>query len=186
MRNRIGLIILSLIAAAGWSAFFWLPALFERKWIASYAFEFARGQVADNAWRWSTIINWHLPFAYAPEQFYRVGILQLLLALVGYFCWTQRTWEWRFWGVVTVLTALGITQPFVPITECVVSADGAILAFTHDSESAPGFDVGRNPAALASLAIELAARIADAGGCDARAPGAGCCDSTTGCKRTRQ
>lgn len=84
MRKRIGLIILSLIAAAGRSPRpFRLPALCpERKWIASYAFQFAQGQVADNAGVGLDNHQLASTLCLCAQQFYRVGILQLLLALL--------------------------------------------------------------------------------------------------------
>ncbi|NJN82971.1 MAG: hypothetical protein HC802_12290, partial [Caldilineaceae bacterium] len=105
----------ALLTAMGISAFFWLPVIVERRYLATTAYEIAAAFLRDNVWTWSNFLDLNLPFEYTLNIPFQVGVLQVALAALGFLLVKPRSAEWWFWAMVALVAGLAIgswTLPF--------------------------------------------------------------------------
>lgn len=107
----------ALLAAMGVSAFFWLPLLLERGFVAQTGFDIARVVwLPRSAWTWQNFLDKALIYRHTSLRPIRLGSVQLALAALGYAAgllgwrrgWQQgwqRGWQWLFWGGVAAVSA---------------------------------------------------------------------------------
>jgi len=99
--------LLSLLLAMGISAFFWLPLIGERQYLATTAYEIAQTVwLPSSVWTWENFLDRGWSFTHAFERPVRLGLVQLLLALLGFLLARRRDGEWFFWGVVALMSGL--------------------------------------------------------------------------------
>ncbi len=98
----------SLLLAMGLSAFFWLPLLAERHDLADTAYAIARQiWLPGSAWRWHNFLDTHFFYQQSFFRPVRLGIVQLVLAVLGFVLARRRDGEWLFWlGVALISGAL--------------------------------------------------------------------------------
>ncbi|MCI0394303.1 MAG: hypothetical protein L0322_05135 [Chloroflexi bacterium] len=103
------------ILAVGVSAFFWLPMLVERRYLAETGFIEAADSIARHTWTWSNFLDPSLVFAYSPKPPFRLGLIQLLLAIVGVLGLRRCSREWLFWTSLSLVSCLAISRWATPI-----------------------------------------------------------------------
>lgn len=101
--KRVGVAILAGAAALGVSAFFWLPLLLERSNLAATAFAIAARYVGENTWTWSNFLDASFPFEYSTAIPFQLGVVQVLLAVIGFMMLPRRTAEW--WALLAAALA---------------------------------------------------------------------------------
>ncbi len=113
-----GSVVVSLLLAMGISAFFWLPVLAERDLLSNTGYAIARdGWLPANIWQWNNFLQTTLAYTYNFTRPVQVGIMQSLLALVGFVlavgkpnrdpqAATRRSELWLLGGVALVASAL--------------------------------------------------------------------------------
>lgn len=107
---------LSLATAMGISAFFWLPLLFERRYLADTAYEIARSVwLPGSMWTWENFLDWGFTYEHTFARPIRIGLVQLGLAAGGFALAGRRNAEWLFWLLVAVATGLFMGQWAVAI-----------------------------------------------------------------------
>ncbi|HEX9116545.1 MAG TPA: 6-pyruvoyl-tetrahydropterin synthase-related protein, partial [Anaerolineae bacterium] len=110
-----GAVLLAGGLALGLSAFFWLPVLAERSYIAETSLVVARIFLHDNAWTWHKFLNTALVYPYSTATPFRLGLVQLVLALAGVVLARRRDAEWLFWVLVGLVACLGAGAWTLPI-----------------------------------------------------------------------
>ena len=115
LRKRIGVVVLSGAAALGVSAFFWLPLLLERVNLATTAFAIAARYVGENTWTWSNFLDFSFPFEYSTAIPFQLGVVQVLLAAVGFVTLPRRTAEWWALLAITMAASLMISAWALPL-----------------------------------------------------------------------
>ncbi|MFZ4850279.1 MAG: 6-pyruvoyl-tetrahydropterin synthase-related protein, partial [Caldilinea sp.] len=106
--RRAGGLAAGALVAAGITAFFWLPLLWERSLLSSLAFN--APNLAEHVWSWGTVVEPTLPYAYPFSSVpFRLGLVQAVLALAGLLWTRRRSPLWWFWVVLGAVAALGIT-----------------------------------------------------------------------------
>lgn len=109
-RRRLLWIGGALLGAMGISAFFWLPLLLERHNLADTAYVISRSVwLPGSVWRWQNFLDSGFHFTHTFARPIKLGIVQLLLALLGFgtaliFAVRRKGWltEWLFWFAVAV------------------------------------------------------------------------------------
>jgi len=96
------------LAAVAVSAFFWVPLLTERGLLSSYAYGLSASLlIPENIWTWTNFIDLNLAFRYNLTDIpFKMGLLQLGLAIAGGLALVRRRVEWGFWIVIAVIYAL--------------------------------------------------------------------------------
>lgn len=115
LRNRIGVAMLAGAAALGVSAFFWLPLLLERGHLAATAFAIAARYVGENTWTWSNFLDFSFPFEYSTAIPFQLGVVQVLLAVIGFMMLLRRTAEWWALLVIALAASLMISAWALPL-----------------------------------------------------------------------
>ncbi|MCB0115063.1 MAG: hypothetical protein KDD84_13270 [Caldilineaceae bacterium] len=113
-RERFGWATTGLLLAMGLSAFFWLPMLAERVFLAETAFDFARAYMSEHVWRWHNFLDRTFVFTYDGIVPFQIGLLQVLTAITG-FVLARRNSEWWFWLGVTLASILLIWHWSLPL-----------------------------------------------------------------------
>ncbi|HLE73137.1 MAG TPA: hypothetical protein VI688_02720, partial [Anaerolineales bacterium] len=99
------------LMAMGVSAFFWLPLVGERQYLAARAYELsAQLFIPENVWTWSNFLNTALPFHYSVAIPFKLGLGQLALASLGFGLARRRDPEWLFLLLIVAATAAGISR----------------------------------------------------------------------------
>ncbi len=100
----------------GISAFFWLPLIVERAYLSDFGYKIASEQfLPENVWRWKNFLDTHFFFQYVPNIPFKLGIVQLALALAGIVLARRRDLEWIYLIVATVVAGLLIGAWALPI-----------------------------------------------------------------------
>ncbi len=113
--RRVGVALLAGAAALGVSVFFWLPLLLERGNLAATAFEIAARYVGENTWTWSNFLDVSLPFEYSTAIPFQLGVVQVLLAAVGFAMLPKRMAEWWTLLVIALAASLMISAWALPL-----------------------------------------------------------------------
>ena len=80
---RLGWMALAIAAAVGISAFFWLPLMAERRYLAETAYRTTATALLMHSWTWRTFVNTSVVFELNGFVPFRLGLVQLVLALTG-------------------------------------------------------------------------------------------------------
>ncbi len=102
----------ALLGAMGISAFFWLPLIGERRYLAGTAYAISASVwLPASMWTWGNFLDTGLTYAHTFARPIRLGWLQTLLALAGYIMARsklprQDIAEWRFFAGMAILLAL--------------------------------------------------------------------------------
>ena len=80
---RIAWMTLAIAAAVGISAFFWLPLITERRFLAETAYQTTATALLKHSWTWRTFVNPSVVFQLSSLIPFRIGLVQLTLALAG-------------------------------------------------------------------------------------------------------
>lgn len=109
-------VILALTAAAGVSAFFWLPMIGDRGYLSEAGYVIARtGWLPDNVWKWSNFLDRQVIYGYDFARPVQLGLVQIVLAIGG-FLWARRhNGEWLFFALSAVLAMVAIGAWSLPI-----------------------------------------------------------------------
>jgi hypothetical protein len=113
--RRSAWLLLGLAAAAGVSAFFWLPLIAERGFLATSAYETAAAFIGAHVWTWRTFMDWSWHFTYTSATPFRLGLVQALLAAAGFVLIRRRPVEWWFWAAILAVSLLGISAIALPV-----------------------------------------------------------------------
>ena len=105
----------ALVTAMGLSAFFWLPVLIERSYLAETAYQQAQGFIFDHSWTFSTMLDSALRFQYSSIPPFRLGLVQIVLALAGFILSRRTDREWIFWLVLALICGFAISRLAVPV-----------------------------------------------------------------------
>ena len=84
------------VAAMGASAFFWLPLVLERRYLANAAYQIAVTYLPANVWTFRNFLDTAIPFGYTFSGPFRLGLVQLVLALIGLVAARRRDGAWLF------------------------------------------------------------------------------------------
>jgi hypothetical protein len=108
--------LFALLGAMGISAFFWLPLLLERAYVAGTGYEIARSVwLPSSVWRWHNFLDGGLTFEHTFARPIRLGLVQLVLAVAGFALARRRDAEWLFVGAVALLTGLSMGAWALPL-----------------------------------------------------------------------
>ena len=106
---------LAIAFAMGISAFFWLPVITERRYLADAAYQITKAGLLAQSWTGSTFVNLSVVYHLNGQVPFRLGLIQLVLALVGIIVAGRRDAEWLFFIFLTALTGIGISAWSVPV-----------------------------------------------------------------------
>jgi len=114
--SRLGWLALAGLAAVGITTFFWLPLIGERGYLSGQAYELsAQVFMPENLWLWNNFLDMTPRFAYSFAIPFRLGLVQLLAAVVGLGLARRRDAEWLFLGAACVLLGLSIGAWALPL-----------------------------------------------------------------------
>jgi hypothetical protein len=99
----------------GISAFFWMPLIGERQYLADTAYKISVQYIGEHFWTWRNFLDTTFAFEYTFAIPFQVGLVQLALAAFGVGLARRRDAEWWFLLAVTLLAGLGITRPTLPL-----------------------------------------------------------------------
>ena len=103
------------LTALGLSAFFWLPVLMERNYLAETAYEQAKGFIIEHTWTLNTFLDSALRFQYSSIPPFRLGLMQVILALFGFVLARRLDREWLFWLLLALIGGFAISRFSAPI-----------------------------------------------------------------------
>lgn len=115
--QRVQWVGAAVVTAMGLSAFFWLPVLIERSYLAETAYQQAQGFIFDHSWTISTMLDSALRFQYSSIPPFRLGLVQTVLALAGFILARRTDREWLFWLVLALVCGVAISRLAVPVWE---------------------------------------------------------------------
>jgi hypothetical protein len=99
--------LLAIVGAMGISAFFWLPMTLERAYLSDYLYrEAVRVQIAGHAWHWNDFLDPHLLFYYTMAPPFKLGLVQLALAIAGLILARRHDMEWLFLAGAAICLSL--------------------------------------------------------------------------------
>ncbi|NJN82974.1 MAG: hypothetical protein HC802_12305 [Caldilineaceae bacterium] len=102
------------LAAVGVSAFFWLPLLVERLYLADNAYSLSAARISEHVWTLASFLDLHVPFEYTGDAPFQFGFVQLLVGVTGFLLLKNRTAEAWYWAAVTLILSLLIFEPLLP------------------------------------------------------------------------
>lgn len=96
----------TLLLAMGISAFFWLPLLWERQYLATTAYEIAQTiWLPGSVWTWDNFLDRGWTFDHTFERPIRLGLVQAILGVLGFLVGWRRQRDWLFFGCVALITS---------------------------------------------------------------------------------
>lgn len=109
--RRIGRALWVIAAGLGavvLSAFFWAPLIAERGSLSTYAYGLSSSLlIPENIWSLTNFLDLSLAFRYSLTTIpYKIGIVQLALAVVGTVLLVRQSRSWLWWGGIAILYAL--------------------------------------------------------------------------------
>ena len=104
-----------LLAAMGMTAFFWLPLLGERSYLARTAYQQAMLALPSNVFRWNNLIDTGFRFTYGTTVPFRLGIVQVVLGLLGMVLARRRDLAWWYWAAVGACALALASAPAQPL-----------------------------------------------------------------------
>ncbi|MGE5603548.1 MAG: 6-pyruvoyl-tetrahydropterin synthase-related protein, partial [Nitrososphaerales archaeon] len=99
----------------GLSTFFWLPMAVERAYLSGAAYAISARVLPENVWTWRNFLDPNFFYRYGYEVPYRLGLVQLGLAIAGFFLARRRDAVWLFYAALALVVALAIGQWTLPI-----------------------------------------------------------------------
>jgi hypothetical protein len=120
-RRRVAIrwLAAALALSAGVSAFFWLPVIGETRYLSGETYQIARALLSRFVWTWDSLLGRGFFYDYsgnAPgETPFRLGLVQLGLALAGLIVARRRDPEWLFFIAASLVAGLGISSLAVPL-----------------------------------------------------------------------
>lgn len=113
----LGRVVAGILLAMGLSAFFWIPLIGERTYLTDTPYKIAQQiWLPLSVWRWDNFLDWGLRYTHSFDRPIRLGLLQLVLASLG-FVLVRRTAETWFWAIVALCGGLGIGAWTLPVWE---------------------------------------------------------------------
>jgi hypothetical protein len=101
----------AIIAAMGVSAFFWLPLITERGYLSDRAYTIAREVwLPISVWTWQNFLDMGFTFTHTFIRPNKLGLVQLVLAVGGFFAARRRDAEWLYLGAVALIASLLIGE----------------------------------------------------------------------------
>jgi hypothetical protein len=108
----------AIIAAMGVSAFFWLPLITERGYLSDRAYTIAREVwLPISVWTWQNFLDMGFTFTHTFIRPNKLGLVQLVLAVGGFFAARRRDAEWLYLGAVALIASLLIGEWVLSIWE---------------------------------------------------------------------
>jgi hypothetical protein len=102
------------LVAAGVTAFFWLPLIAERGLLSDLAFN--APHLEEHVWSLTTFVEPNFPYDYEVSSIpFRLGLVQIILALAGLILTRRRSPLWWFWVALGGVALIGITPLILPI-----------------------------------------------------------------------
>jgi len=106
----------ALLLAMGISAFFWLPLLGERSYLAATGYQIAKTiWLPTSGWTWGNFLDTGWTYTYTFIRPPRLGWLQLVLAGAGWLAARRRDAEWLFFLGVALSSGLAIGVWTLPL-----------------------------------------------------------------------
>jgi hypothetical protein len=97
--RRLAWALAAVLIAVGASAFFWLPVPIEQRFFLDRISEIGSGSLlALHSWTWSNFLDWSPVFKNTFATPFKLGLMQVVLALAGFVLAFRRDAEWLFWG----------------------------------------------------------------------------------------
>jgi hypothetical protein len=108
-RARLLWIVVGFAVAAALSAAFWMPLIAQSSLVSEEPFaESVSTFVPENTWAWNDFLDTHPAFEYTFSIPYRLGLVQLAVALAGLLLARRRDPEWLFLLIAALLAGLCI------------------------------------------------------------------------------
>ncbi|MCC6166566.1 MAG: hypothetical protein IT329_04995 [Caldilineaceae bacterium] len=115
-RPSLSAALLALLLAMGLSAFFWLPLLFERTFVANTGFEIARTVwLPASAWTRANFLDGGWTYDHTFARPIRLGLVQAALVAAGAIGARRRDAEWLFWIIVALISGGLMTAWALPL-----------------------------------------------------------------------
>lgn len=112
--RRLGWLTAGALMAAGLTAFFWLPLIFERGYLSHSAFN--APNLLEHVWSLSTFLETNLPYDYGVSAVpFRLGLVQVILAGAGLLLTRLRSPQWWYWVGLGAVCLVGITPAILPL-----------------------------------------------------------------------
>lgn len=103
-------------AAMGVSAFFWLPLIAERGYLSNQAYTIAREVwLPISVWTWQNFLDMGFTFTHTFIRPNKLGLVQLVLAVGGFFAARRRDAEWLYLGAVALIASALIGAWTLPL-----------------------------------------------------------------------
>ncbi len=103
------------LLAMGLSVFFWLPMAVERAYLSNAAYKISARFLHENVWTWGDFLDLNFFYKYGYAVPYRLGIVQLGLAVAGFFLARRKDAIWLFFGALALAAGFAIGQWTLPI-----------------------------------------------------------------------
>jgi hypothetical protein len=114
--RRAGWLAVGAGAAIGISAFYWLPMLLEMQYLSDALRDISSGVLLPHAfWKWDNFLDLNWAYTLSFERPIRLGLLQLLLAGIGFALALPATREWWFLFGVTIIGCALMGEWALPI-----------------------------------------------------------------------
>lgn len=112
----LGWALVALACSMGVSAFYWLPVLGERGYLADTGYAIARSTLLpQGVWRWDDFLDVAFFYNYSFARPVRLGLVRTIVAAAGLILARRRDAEWLFFLAAAVLTGLSIGAWSLPI-----------------------------------------------------------------------
>ncbi len=114
-RAAAGAVVASGAVALGITAFFWLPVLAEYGYLTDRTYATVAGALGGHLWTLANFLDRGFRFSYSFTPPYRLGLVQLILALLGILLARRKDHAWLFLICVAIAASAAITTPAGPL-----------------------------------------------------------------------